>query len=170
MLAFFGSVAFQVPPNFVTRPRLDELNAARIAWQALSAEPTTVPQPGKPRAARLVIWGDVDSKALAPVFLCWEVPVSAVDAEGRGPVGRYYIDAQNGAVLHYTNDKHECGFDKPHAATPPVAPPAVYTVMGYARTGASSSTNTTFRPAPATTIESAAGGGADVVCSALTGR
>jgi hypothetical protein len=49
-----------------------------------------------------VIWGDVATDRQATVAVAWEVAISNVAADGSGPIGRYYIDAKTGAVLHYT--------------------------------------------------------------------
>ncbi|MBK8098331.1 MAG: hypothetical protein IPK26_14570 [Planctomycetes bacterium] len=108
-VSFFGSSAVQVPADFGTTPRLDELTARQIAW-AQVGELTGVSQPGGERKPQLVIWSDVEAAQAAPFFLAWEIPVSNVDANGGGPIGRYYVDANTGRVLHYTSDKHECGF------------------------------------------------------------
>ncbi|MEO6597291.1 MAG: hypothetical protein ABIP94_21315, partial [Planctomycetota bacterium] len=57
----------------------------------------------------LVIWGDIAAPRLAPFFLAWEVPIVNLDRSGNGAFGRFYIDAKTGGVLHYQNDKHDCG-------------------------------------------------------------
>jgi hypothetical protein len=140
--SFLGSTAWPVPGKFNVAPAIDETNAMRIAAMALGTAP--IPAQTKGRQNRLCIWGDIDAAALAPLFLAWEVPVSAVDNNGNGPVGRYYVDARTGAVLRYVNEKHACGFDHVHGATAelpggdePALPPAVYTVQGWTRTGLS---------------------------------
>ena len=150
----FGSTAFRIPNGFVTVPQLSELAARQIAWQTLGVVPPAVEQPGGPRQPRLVIWGDVDAAALAPVHLAWEIPVSAVDAQGLGPIGRYFIDAQNGTVLHYTNDKHECGAAncRLHLAAElrrdpkQPMPPSTGTVMAWTRLGTSATASLTNVP------------------------
>ena len=76
-------------------PTLDELNATRLAWLALGKPRSEVPQPAAVPAPQLVIWGDLDAMQLAPVHLAWEVAISNVDANGFGPIGRYYIDARD---------------------------------------------------------------------------
>lgn len=143
-IAMFGSVAFPIPADFVTVPRLDELAARRIAWAQVTVPLFLVGQPGVARLPRLVIWGDAEAVALAPFHLAWEIPISAVDAEGNGPIGRYYVDANTGAVLHYTNDKHECGLaactlrarsDEPAGNGPPVPVNTTGTVMAWVRPG-----------------------------------
>jgi hypothetical protein len=67
------------------------------------------------------------------------VPISNVDAGGNGRIGRWYVDARTGAVLHWENDKHECGLAacSNRAHTPAVlAPvPTTVTVMAWTRTG-----------------------------------
>ncbi|MBM4063125.1 MAG: hypothetical protein FJ265_18815 [Planctomycetes bacterium] len=144
-VAMLGSVAFPIPADFDTTPAIGEQLATALAWRALGADPTGVAQPGLPRGLRLVIWGDVTATDLAPFALAWEVPVSNVDRNGQGPIGRYYVDAKSGAVLHFQNDKHECGFASctnpvHEAATPvraPLAAPVLTTVtlMAWTRTG-----------------------------------
>jgi hypothetical protein len=142
----FGSTAWQIPTDFDIVPRFDGDTALALAWQALAQAPTGARQPAAVAPPRLVIWGDVDATAPAPFHLAWEVAISNVDAAGKGPIGRYYIEARTGAVLHYTNDKHECGrADCPHgagwaqpAAAAPTAPLPVMTtvtVRGWTRTG-----------------------------------
>jgi hypothetical protein len=140
-----GSMAFPIPADFDVTPTIDGELARALAWQALGALPTDVRQPAEQKAPRLVIWGDVQAADVAPCRLAYEVAVSNVDAAGQGPIGRYYIDARTGAVLHYSNDKHECGFDgcnlgkEPVAAAPAASalPPVAttVTVQGWTRIG-----------------------------------
>ena len=81
--------------------------ALRTIWKPLSAERPLVPAPvGRPR---LVIWGDSNAADTTAVVLAWEVPISNVNAQGQGPIGRYYVDAAAGTVLEFRTDKHECG-------------------------------------------------------------
>jgi len=147
VVAKLGSRAWQIPATFVTVPMVDELEAQAKAWLALGQRQTDVPQSFGKRDNRLVIWGDVDATDTAPFYLAWEIPISNVDAQGRGPIGRYYIDARNGTVLHYTSDKHECaaaGCSDPHcthvhgepAATGAITPTTI-TVMAWTRNGQS---------------------------------
>ncbi len=148
VLAMFGSKAWPVPADFVTTPAIDRLNAERIAWQTLGKVKPEVAQPGRGGEPRLVIWGEVEADVLAPLALCWEVPVSAVEADGSGPIGRYLVDARTGAVLRYENDKHECfspacrhshhRLGNPGAEGPPALAPISGTVMAWTRTGLSS--------------------------------
>ncbi|MCA8975001.1 MAG: hypothetical protein KDC98_09780 [Planctomycetes bacterium] len=147
-LAMMGSVAFPVPAGFNTVPVVAEGLATAIAWQEVGT-PTGVPQPGPQRPAQLVIWGDSSAQENAPFFLAWEVPVSNVDRNGEGPIGRYYIDAVAGNVLHYRTDKHECGnalcgnshhgIERALALTAtaplPAPVPTTVTVMAWTRTG-----------------------------------
>lgn len=109
VLSMLGSKAWPVPPGFDTTPRIGEDTARARAWLASGQEPTGVRQPGVEHKPRLVIWGDVFAAAKAPFHLAWEIPIRNVDAGGRGPIGCYYVDAGTGAILHYRNDKHECG-------------------------------------------------------------
>ncbi|MBM4061166.1 MAG: hypothetical protein FJ265_08735 [Planctomycetes bacterium] len=148
-VSMLGSTAFPVPPDFDVTPALAEQLAVAIAWRALDQAPTGVLQPGVPRGPRLVIWGAAGAADRAPFALAWEVPVSNVDRGGRGPIGRYYVDARTGAVLHYRNDKHECGglacahpdHGKAHperlgpVSPLPVPVPTTVTVMAWTRTG-----------------------------------
>jgi hypothetical protein len=155
-IAMFGSTALPIPANFVTVPQLSELAATQLAWQAIGKVPPAVSQPGMLRTPRLVIWGDVHAEQRSPVVLAWEIPISAVDANGQGPIGRSYIDAASGAVLSYASDKHECGIpgctghgdhgegSRPSATAggedntaPNLPAPSVGIVMGYTRTGPS---------------------------------
>ncbi len=108
-VSMFGSLAIQIPADLPTVPAIAELEAKRIAWSQIETIPTAE-QPGKPRAPRLVIWADMHAPKLATPHLAWEIPVSAIDATGQGKAGRYYVSAVNGDVLHFRNDKHECGF------------------------------------------------------------
>ncbi len=149
VIAMLGSTAWPIAADFDTKPRIGEQEAETRAWLALDQQPTGVPQPGQKKPIRLVIWGDTHSPQAAPFFLAWEVPVSNVDAAGQGPIGRWYIDAQNGRALHFQNDKHECGLagcaPGAHAAgnfatVAPVANalvPTTVTVMAWTRTGRS---------------------------------
>ncbi|MCA8973142.1 MAG: hypothetical protein KDC98_00400, partial [Planctomycetes bacterium] len=152
-LSYLGSTAFDVPATFDTTPTLGEDAATAIAWQSLELVPPMTPQPGTPRRPRLVIWGDSAANTLTPVYLAWEIPISAVDQNGDGPVGRAYIDAHSGARLDYRNDKHECGIpgctgsDRAASTPPPTSPPpATYTVMGWLHTGYSPATTPTNEP------------------------
>jgi hypothetical protein len=146
VVAMLGSRAWPIPATFDVTPGIADEVATAAAW-AKVGEPTGVPQPLPPGRPRLVIWGDIAAPALAPVFLAWEVAVSNVDAGGHGPIGRYYVDAKTGAVLHYVDDKHECGIPgcsrgahatlalaaAARAELPPV--PTTVTLMGWTRTG-----------------------------------
>ncbi|MEO6597198.1 MAG: hypothetical protein ABIP94_20840, partial [Planctomycetota bacterium] len=149
VVAMMGSRAWPIPANFDTTPRIGADVATAFAWQALEAPLTGVSQPAPIEAPRLVIWGDVDAADEAPFALAWEVSVSNVDLNGVGPIGRYYVDAKTGAVLHYRNDKHECGYagctnalhGKVRAEViGPIQPaalpvPTTVTVMAWTRTG-----------------------------------
>lgn len=154
-VASLGSQALPIPADFAVVPTLDPEAAERAAWLALGAL-RKLPVPGPARTARLVVFGDLQSRQLATPFLCWEVPVDALDGEGNGPVGRYYIDAHTGAVRHYANDKHQCGFAgcrRPGAHRHDLGAarrrlPATYTVLGYARDGRSTITPPTLVPLP----------------------
>lgn len=142
VVAMLGSKAWPIPANFVTVPKLGAEVAVAAAWTALGSEPTGVPQPSAVAAPRLVIWGDIAAPQQAPVFLAWEVPISNVNAQGEGPIGRYYVDANTGTILSWQNDKHECGMPGctagTHAARAAAAPPVptTVTVLGWTRTGA----------------------------------
>lgn len=109
VIAMLGSRAWPIPADFNTQPALAEQVAQAIAWNK-AGTPTGAPQPAESPQPRLVIWGDNTATELAPFHLAWEVAISNVDRDGQGPIGRYYIDAQTGAFLHFENDKHECGF------------------------------------------------------------
>jgi hypothetical protein len=139
-VSMFGSTAWQVPADFDVTPRFDGDTALAIAWQTLAQQPTNAGLPAPVAAPRLVIWGNVDAAQPAPFHLAWEVAIHNVDRQGNGAMGRYYVDARTGAVLHYENDKHECGLAGcTHAAAAPA--PALLpvlttvTVMGWTRTG-----------------------------------
>ncbi|MBK8096797.1 MAG: hypothetical protein IPK26_06800 [Planctomycetes bacterium] len=149
VIAMLGSCAWQIPVDFRTVPQIGEEVAVASAWAALAETPTGVKQPGIQRKPRLVIWGDEHATEATPVFLAWEVPVSNVNAQGLGKIGRYYIDALTGRVLTYVSDKHECGLvhcslSEPTTAAPgqPVLEtvamppiPTTVTVMAWTRTG-----------------------------------
>jgi hypothetical protein len=144
-IAMLGSTAFPVPADFDTVPGIAQDLATASAWRALEQVPTGVPQPGLERKPRLVIWGDVHAADFAPFSLAWEVPLSNVDRDGNGPIGRYYVDAKSGAVLRFETDKHDCGFlgcnEASHAVTAavkaplPAPVPTVVTLMAWTRTG-----------------------------------
>jgi hypothetical protein len=147
-IPMFGSTAWPLGADFDTAPRIGPDAATVAAWRALAASPTDAPQPAPVPAPRLVIWGDSASARPAPTFLAWEVAISNVDKNGDGPIGRYYVDAKAGTVLHYSNDKHECGFaacNHPHhgshgalhaaPAALPMPVPTTVTVRGWTRTG-----------------------------------
>ncbi len=149
VVSMLGSRAWPVPADFDVVPTVEEQVAVAIAWSKVG-EPTGVPQPAPTLAPRLVIWGDIEAQDSAPMHLAWEVAVSNVDRAGQGPIGRYYVDARSGAVLHYRTDKHECyssscrnahhGLDRLEAIGPPApAPlpvPTTVTVQAWTRTGA----------------------------------
>ncbi|MBK8099295.1 MAG: hypothetical protein IPK26_19470 [Planctomycetes bacterium] len=147
-ISMFGSVAWPVPATFDTMPKIDELTATAAAWQSRQVEPTSAVQPGQPQKPRLVIWGNVHDTTAAPFFLAWEIPISAILADGSGPAGRAYIDAGNGRLLHWQSDKHECGLaacTRDHAS-PRELPPATYTVMGWVHTAFSPLSTPTNEP------------------------
>ena len=147
-VSLFGSTAWQIPADFGTTPTIDGATALTLAWQALGQSPLANAQPAAVAAPRLVVWGDVHAATPGTFHLAWECAVSNVAADGSGPVGRYYVDAQSGDVLHYTSDKHECDFAGCHAGPAlPIAPGATgarrtappvlttVTVRGWTRTG-----------------------------------
>ena len=115
VVAMMGSRAWPIPADFNTVPRINANIATGAAWTAMGSEPT-----GAAPAPRLVIWGDMESKGLAPFALAWEVAVHSIGADGEGTIGRYYVDASNARVLHFQSDKHDCAFIgcQPKAATP----------------------------------------------------
>ncbi|MFO1078143.1 MAG: hypothetical protein U1E73_10525 [Planctomycetota bacterium] len=169
-VSMFGSRAVPVPAGFVTVPQIDETTATMLAWNAANARPNSVVQPTN-RTARLVIWADVESDQRTEPVLAWEIPISAVDAEGNGPIGRQYVDAANGQALQYVNDKHECGMpgckydgrEVARAATADDVGPAApvnttITVMGWTRLGSSAVTALTNIPLP----------GVEIVINAVT--
>jgi|GEM_PF-2477868 len=151
VVAMLGSRAWPIPADFDTTPRIDEQVAQAAAWTALGGEPN-----GQAPAPRLVIWGDITSQQLAPFFLAWEVTVHQIDDGDAGKYGRYFIDARTGRVLHYQNDKHDCGLggcsfkptraeadgpsvsliEAPSVTENPAAPiPTTVTVQAWTRTG-----------------------------------
>ena len=149
-IAMFGSTAWQIPANFGTTPTIDGDTALALAWQALGEVATDAPQPKAPAAPRLVIWGDVHAATPGTVHLAWECAIRNVDRNGKGSIGRSYVDATNGQVLQFVSDKHECGFagcsfgeapSTPTAAAAtsnaPLAAPVLttVTVRGWTRTG-----------------------------------
>jgi hypothetical protein len=145
-VAMIGSSAWQVPADFDTTPAVTHEMALAFAWQALGQSPNGVPQPAPVGAPRLVIWGDIAAAEKAPFFLAWEVAISNVALDGSGPIGRYYVDARTGKVLHWASDKHECGFAackhpshdaaRTELGAPLAAPvPTTVTVMAWTRTG-----------------------------------
>jgi hypothetical protein len=147
VVAMLGSRAVQIADDFAVVPTIGEEAAMAAAWVAVDAEPTGVPQPTAARAPRLVIWADQAATTIARPHLAWEVAISNLDAQGNGPIGRYYVDAGSGAVLEFRNDKHECGFTScsgaaahvpPIAATALTAAPVLTTVtlQCWTRTGA----------------------------------
>ena len=155
-----GSTAWPVPADFDVVPTVGEGAAAARAWLHLGREPGGVPQPGRARANRLVVVGAAgQAPATTPsVRLAWEIPVSAVAADGSGPIGRIYVDARTGAVLRFVDDKHACGVPgcdgtdataRPAPATalaPPV--PTTVTVRGWTLTGLSPVSTPTNAPLP----------------------
>jgi hypothetical protein len=148
-VAMFGSTAWQIPADFGTTATIDGDTALALAWQKLGQTPTDAPQPAPVAAPRLVIWGDVHADRPGTFHLAWECAISNIDRNGNGPMGRYYVDATNGKVLHFESDKHECGFagctfgtkggdapTEPIAALGPVPPiPTTLTLRGWTRTG-----------------------------------
>ena len=143
VVAMLGSRAWPIDDRFDITPAISEDVATAVAWSHVGVL-TTVAQPAATKAPRLVIWGDTHSPVRATVALAWEVAVSNLDESGGGAAGRYYIDANCGAVLHYRNDRHECGLlgcgvgeRVGTVAAQPVAPPVptTVTVMAWTRTG-----------------------------------
>lgn len=151
VIALLGSIAYQVPADFDVTALVREETAMMQAWLALGEPATGAPQPQPSNKPRLVIWANLESKTYSDFYLAWECPISNLDLQGNGKVGRYYIDAKTGAVLHYHNDKHECwnkacknshhGYNRSVELAPPAQPLApvatTVTVMAYTRTGQS---------------------------------
>jgi len=137
----FGSTAWQIADDFDVTPAIAADTALAIAWQKLGRTPTGARQPAPVAAPRLVIWGDVHAKAPMDPRLAWEVAISNVDRSGNGEIGRHYVDAKTGAVLHYENDKHSCsspacGRCRTTGADPLALPVlTTVTVNGWTRTG-----------------------------------
>ncbi len=159
-LVHLGSTAWPIAADFATTPAIGEEHATGIAWLGAGCEPNATPQPGTPRASRLVIWGDAEAAAPAPCVLAWQIPISAVDRNGNGPIGTAYVDARTGAFLRFVDDKHECGLAgcgsagcraaTPAPPTPPAPPvPTTFTVMAW--------THTAFSPVSAPTNTPLAG-------------
>ncbi|MBK8096075.1 MAG: hypothetical protein IPK26_03160 [Planctomycetes bacterium] len=149
-IAMFGSAAFAVPEDFDITPTVNSQTASMIAFSTMPARLSVAPQPAPVQPPRLVLWGDVHASVRSPIHLAWEVAVSNVDREGRGTIGRYYLDARTGAVLQFVNDKHECGPDCTHGkagsggeavvataapASPALPVPTTVQVSAYARLG-----------------------------------
>jgi len=138
-LVHLGSTAWPIPADFDIRPAIGEEQATASAWLVLGLVPAAVPQPGAPRRTRLVLRGDADA-AVPRCRLAYEVPISAVDAAGQGPIGRAYVDARSGAFLGFVSDKHECGptcsehRGDAGAGSAPSAVPTTFTVMGWTHT------------------------------------
>lgn len=135
-LVSLGSRAWPVPADFSVAPELTAEAATAIAWQALDTAPDGTPQPGHPRAERLVIWTDATAKP-GGMVLAWEVPLSAIRADGSGACGRGYVDARSGRFLQFRTDKHECGFHRDHGADACAPVPTTCTVLAWAHTGLS---------------------------------
>lgn len=133
VISMMGSRAWPIPANFNTVPAINANVATGAAWTAMGGEPT-----GQSPAPRLVIWGDIASKTLAPFFLAWEVSVHSIAANGEGTVGRYYVDAQNARVLHFESDKHDCqivGCTPKSAVPTPIMIPAAAPTVALMETG-----------------------------------
>lgn len=150
-VSFLGSTAVPVPATFDVTPAIGEQTASAIAWQSQGLSPTAVPQPGAPRQPRLAIWADQAATAPVAPLLAWEIPISAVDERGEGPIGRVFVAADSGAVLAFRSDKHECGLASCRLggraarwSSPP--PPGTYTVMGWVHTQFSPATTPTNEP------------------------
>jgi len=107
-IAMFGSKAWPIAADFTTVPTIGDDTATAIAWNESGAVPSK-PHAGKPRTNRLVIWGDVHAATAFACRLAWEIPICALDRNGNGLLGRYYVDAHTGAVLRYESDRHDCG-------------------------------------------------------------
>lgn len=160
-VSMFGSMAWQIPADFGVTPAIDAETATAIAWQRQGELPTGAPQPAPVAAPRLVIWGDVSAAEVQRPVLAWEIAISNVAADGKGTIGRWYVDARTGATLSFTNDKHECGFGCTNAvhgasAPMPVGPDGAVmlpvnttvTVQGWTRTGIDAFSALTNAPLP----------------------
>ncbi len=97
-LVHLGSTAWPIPADFATLPTIGEAQATALAWTALDRTPDATPQPAAPRAVQLVVWGDASATAPTAPVLAWEVPISAVDASGNGPIGRVYVHRSAGEI------------------------------------------------------------------------
>ncbi|MGE3171210.1 MAG: hypothetical protein AB7O97_01210 [Planctomycetota bacterium] len=144
VLAMLGSVAVPIDTGFDVTPAIDETTAALQAWLALGDRPTRARQPVPRVAPLLCIWADVDADARSSPHLAYEVHVSNVDADGNGRIGRCYVDARDGTLLRFVDDKHHCGCGRAHAgpgaaahAARALPTPTTVTVMGWTRTAES---------------------------------
>ena len=109
VLSSIGSVAYSVPSGMEVIPKWTAEAAEMQAWLSLGEPLARARAPLASRAPLLVLWTDLQAAAPSAIHLAWEVPVSSLDATGRGKLGRAYIDALDGAWLHFQNDRHECG-------------------------------------------------------------
>lgn len=120
VVAMMGSRAWPIPANFNTVPAINANLAAAAAWSEMGGELT-----GSAPVPRLVIWGNMEQDSMAPFFLAWEVAVHGFTKAGDTQIGRYYVDAQTGRVLHFQSDKHDCGLAACGAAPIAAAPAAI---------------------------------------------
>ena len=115
-ISLFGSECYSIPANFNVRPQLTAAQARAIAFADRGVK---MPQLRAPGQDRLVIWTDQTAGTPMPVRLAWEIDVQHLSTN---TAGKNYIDAQNGKVLSWRNDYHECNFGCSAPGAPEPAP------------------------------------------------
>ena len=168
VLSSLGSVAYPVPESFDILPKWDANAAAVQAWLALG-EVAAGQAPPASAPAQLVLWTDLIAAAPGPIHLAWEVPIHNLDRAGQGKIGRAYIDAKDGAFLHFQSDRHECGMlcshrstlpdprtirrDRAHPNQPRLPIPTTVTVQAWTRTAASALAPLSNVPMPGLVVQ-----------------
>ena len=108
VVSMFGATAVPIPPGFSIRPRISAAAARGVGERKVLGGPSLAEGP----APRLVIWADTESRAKAQPVLAFEVQID--NRPMTTEVGKAYVDAGTGALLHFANEVFECACGKPH--------------------------------------------------------
>lgn len=139
VISMVGAVVAALDASFDVLPAVDEGAAFATAFVQQRRTLSRERQPVAPRRPRLVLLLDPAASVRTAPKLCWEVSVCNLEADGSGEVGRYFVDAKRGEVVHFENDKHACAHRSARGRAPREMPPTptTITVMAWTQTAPS---------------------------------
>ncbi|MBK8977258.1 MAG: PepSY domain-containing protein [Planctomycetes bacterium] len=112
VVAMFGSKAVQIPDDFAVEPVVSMERAWVIAHDHLGIAPKAL-ELAQQRLVELVIHAEVDADAPTTPRLAWRVQVDDRSG-GNIVVGKVFVDARTGEVIHFEDEVYRCGFGHLH--------------------------------------------------------